>query len=78
VPIALTDDFNFNISDEKNELAEFLAREFNIHHHSDALPTTLGNTCIDHVFLRDMNTECMPYVSYFSYHRPLLNKLALM
>jgi endonuclease/exonuclease/phosphatase (EEP) superfamily protein YafD len=78
VPIALMGDFNINISDGKNELAEFLAREFKIHHHSNALPTTLGNTCIDHVFLRNMNTECMPYVSYLSYHRPLLKKLALM
>jgi hypothetical protein len=71
-------DFNINISDEKNELAEFLALEFKIHHHSNTLSTTLENTCIDHVFLRNMNTECMPYVSYFSYHRSLLNKLALM
>jgi endonuclease/exonuclease/phosphatase family metal-dependent hydrolase len=78
VPVALMGDFNINISDEKNELAEFLAREFKIHHHSNALPTTLGNTCIDHVFLRNMNTECVPHVSYFSYHRPLLNKLAFM
>jgi hypothetical protein len=57
VLVALMGDCNINISDEKNELAEFLAREFKMHHHSNALPTTLGNTCIDHVFLRNMNTE---------------------
>jgi hypothetical protein len=29
--------------------------------------------------MRNMNTQCMPYISYFSYHRPLLNKfLALL
>jgi hypothetical protein len=46
VPITLMGDFNINISNEKNELAEFLAREFKIHHHSNALPTTLGNMYI--------------------------------
>jgi hypothetical protein len=54
----------------------FLTKEFGlVHHTTDGLrkPTTLGCTCIDHVFLRNMNTECVPYVSYFSYHRPLLN-----
>jgi hypothetical protein len=50
VPIGLMGDFNIDISDEKNELAEFLAREFKIHHHTNALPTTLGNTCIDNEY----------------------------
>jgi hypothetical protein len=77
VPIALMGDFNVNVND-KTELADFLAKEFGlVHHTTDGLPkpTTLGRTCIDHAFLRNMNTECMPYVSYFSYHRPLLNRL---
>jgi len=71
-------DFNIDVNEDKNEVAEFLAREFKMRHHPNALPTTLGNTCIDHIFLRNMNNECMPYISYFSYHRPLLNRLALM
>jgi hypothetical protein len=53
-----------------------LAREFNLMHHATPLPTTHGNTCIDHIFLRNMTTECMPFVSYFSYHRPLLSRLS--
>jgi hypothetical protein len=68
---------NNNVND-KTELAGFLAKEFGlVHHTTDGLPkpTTLSRTCIDHAFLRNMNTECMPYVSYFSYHRPLLNRL---
>jgi endonuclease/exonuclease/phosphatase (EEP) superfamily protein YafD len=74
VPIALMGDFNVNVN-YKTELAEFLSKEFGLVHHANALPTTLGGTSIDHVFLRNMNTQCMPYISYFSYHRPLLNKL---
>jgi endonuclease/exonuclease/phosphatase (EEP) superfamily protein YafD len=77
VPIALMGDFNVNVND-KTELAEFLAKEFGlVRHTTNGLPkpTTLGRTCIDHVFLRNMNTECIPHVSYFSYHRPLLNRL---
>jgi endonuclease/exonuclease/phosphatase (EEP) superfamily protein YafD len=74
VPIALMGDFNVNVND-KTELAEFLAKEFGLVHHANVLPTALGGTSIDHVFLRKINTQCMPYISYFSYHRPLLNKL---
>jgi hypothetical protein len=71
-------DFNVNVND-KTELAEFLAKEFGLVQHANALPTTLGGTSIDRVFMRNMNTQCMPYISYFSYHRPLLNKfLALL
>jgi hypothetical protein len=73
VPIALMCDINVDVN-HRHEFADFLMREFNLQRHPNALPTTLGHTCIDHVFLRGMN-ECMPYVSYFSYHRPLLNKL---
>ena len=77
VPIALMGDINIVVN-ERDEFAKWLAKEYRLKHHPSALPTTIGGTCIDHIFLRNMNTECMPYVSYFSYHRPLLNKLALM
>ena len=77
VPIALMGDFNVEMNNDKHEVAEFLARQFQLIHHPNALPTTLGGTCIDNIFLRNMNTECMPYISYFSYHRPLLGKLAV-
>ena len=78
VPIALIEDFNIEMAKDKHNVAGFFAREFQLIHHPNALSTTLGGTCIDNVFLRNMNTECMPYVSYFSYHRPLLNKLAVL
>jgi len=37
--------------------------------------TTLGNTCIDLTFTRNNSVQTLPYVSYFSYHRPVLNRL---
>ena len=75
VPIALIGDLNIDMAKVKHNVASFLAREFQLIHHPNALSTTLGCTCVDNVFLRNLNTECMPYVSYFSYHRLLLNKL---
>jgi hypothetical protein len=36
--------------------------------------TTRSNSCIDMVFWRNVDQlSCMNYVSYFSYHRPILN-----
>ncbi|GFY12082.1 uncharacterized protein TNCV_4975821 [Trichonephila clavipes] len=40
-------------------------------------PTTLGNTTIDCTFTRNINVDIMPYVSYFTYHRPMLNKIVV-
>jgi hypothetical protein len=77
VPIALMGDINIDVN-KRPEFAEWLAQQFRLIHHQSALPTTLGGTCIDHIFLRNMNTQCMPFISYFSYHKPLLQKLALM
>ena len=74
VPIALMGDINVDVN-KRPDLARWLHEQFGLQHHPKALPTTNVGTCIDHVFLRNMNTECMPYVSYFSYHRPLLNML---
>ena len=74
VPIALMGDINVDIN-KRPDLARWLHEQFWLQHHPNALPMTNAGTCIDHVFLRNMKVECMPYVSYFSHHRPLLNKL---
>ena len=74
VPIVLLGDFNVDIKDHY-EYAEFMEKQFGLKHHPMESPTTLGCTRIDHAFLRNINTECMPYVSYFSYHRPILHKI---
>ncbi|GFT73631.1 uncharacterized protein TNCV_3096561 [Trichonephila clavipes] len=35
------------------------------------------NTTIDCTFTRNINVDIMPYVSYFTYHRPMLNKIVV-
>jgi hypothetical protein len=74
VPIVLLGDFNIDVKDH-TEYSEFLEKYYNLRHHPFESPTTLGCTRIDHAFLRNINTECMAYISYFSYHRPLLHKI---
>ena len=74
VPIVLLGDFNVDTKNH-SEYAEFMEKEFNLKHHPMESPRTLGCTRIDHAFLRNINTECMTYVSYFSYHRPILHQI---
>ena len=50
----------------------FMKSKFNLDCISFA-STTLGNTCIDLTFTRNISVQTLPYVSYFSYHRPALN-----
>jgi len=51
-----------------------MPREFRLQY-VPTTPTTLGNTTIDLTFVRIINISVMPFVSYFSYHRPILNKI---
>jgi endonuclease/exonuclease/phosphatase family metal-dependent hydrolase len=74
VPIVLMGDFNMDVTEHK-EYAEFFEKYYKLQHHPFDSTTTLGCTRIDHAFLRNINTECMAYISYFSYHRPLLHKI---
>jgi hypothetical protein len=40
---------------------------------------TRSDSCIDMVFGRNVdNLSCMNYVSYFSYHRPILSRTMMM
>jgi hypothetical protein len=77
IPIALMGDINIDVG-KRHDFATWLEQQFGLVHHSSALPTTLGGTSIDHIFLRNINNECMPFISYFSYHKPLLNKLDVL
>jgi hypothetical protein len=47
---------------------------FGLHLSSDKSPTTtLGGSCIYKVFTRHVdNLRCYRYMSYFSYHKPIL------
>jgi endonuclease/exonuclease/phosphatase (EEP) superfamily protein YafD len=76
MPIILAGDFNVNVKDNyKTELVEFMNDTFELDSLSDLSQGTTGfNSCIDMVFGRNVNNlSCMHYVSYFSYHRPILS-----
>lgn len=72
-PIMMVGDFNVNVSQDRS-LPDFMLSEFNLSY-IETSPTTLGNTCIDLTFTRNLDVSCMPFVSYFSYHRPIINKV---
>ena len=77
VPIVLMGDFNTSETD-RLKLEHSLEREFSLQLITNPNEgTTLGNTCIDLTFSRGLNLTCKPYVSYFSYHRPVFNKIHL-
>lgn len=66
-------DFNVNVSQDRS-LPDFMLSEFNLPY-IETSPTTLGNTCIDLTFTRNLDVSYMPFASYFSYHRPIFNKV---
>jgi hypothetical protein len=77
MPVILAAEFNVNVKDNYNaELVEFMEDTFELDVLSDLSQGTTGsNSCIDMVFGRNVaNLSCMNYVSYFSYHRPILSR----
>ena len=76
-PIVLLGDFNISESN-RPKLQKFLLKHYSLKLQNDPEEhTTLGHSCIDLSFSRYIDTHCKRYVSYFSYHRPILNKLTL-
>lgn len=77
MPIVVTGDFNVDVSKPENvELIEFLERYLYLDLASDrAQATTLGGSCLDLTFVRNIRAECRRYCAYFSYHRPILSVL---
>lgn len=71
----LISDFKFVVIQNKL-LIQYMQYEFNLNY-NPLLPTTLGNTCRDLIFVRNINVGIVPYVSYFCYHGPLINKSIL-
>jgi hypothetical protein len=69
-PILLCGDFNTDVT-QNNSFVDFMKSTFNLECRSSA-STILGNT-----FTRNVSVQTLPYVSYFSYHRPGLNRLIL-
>lgn len=76
-PIVVTGDFNIDVSKPENvEFVEFMQRYLRLNLMSDrSQATTLGGSCLDLTFTRDIHSECRRYCSYFSYHRPILSVL---
>jgi hypothetical protein len=75
--IILVGAFNVNVKDNYiAELVEFMKDPFELDVLSDlSQGTTRSNSCIHMVFERNEdNLSCMNYVSYLSYHRPVLSR----
>ena len=72
----LSGDFNINFADDKNQsLIEFLNNEFGLTMSNGRnFSTTKYKTTIDAVFNRHLNRfESKLFVSYFSYHKPIVS-----
>ncbi len=78
MPIILCGDFNYDLSNEQNkkELLHFMQRNFNLCY-IESTTTTLNNTTLDCTFTRHINVDTMAYISYYSYHRPMINKITI-
>jgi hypothetical protein len=74
-PILLCGDFNTDVTQNKS-FVNFMKSRFSLDCRSSA-STTPGNTCIDLTFTRNVSVQTLPYVSDFSYQRPVLNRLML-
>ena len=78
IPLVLAGDFNINFSNERSKpLLQFLLDEFDLRINNDpAESTTRYNTTIDAVFSRHLHKiESKTYVSYFSYHKPIITTI---
>jgi hypothetical protein len=69
-------DFNIDINKDPSSIP-FLKEELNLDYIPTPSPTTLGHTTIDLTFARNISIDTMPFVSYFSYHRPIIHKVAI-
>jgi len=76
MPIIMGGDFNMDLkSTEGTEFLEFMRDRWKVELNNDpAISTTRCNTCIDEVFKRHVeHLQTMNFISYFSYHKPLLS-----
>ncbi|UYV77690.1 hypothetical protein LAZ67_15001947 [Cordylochernes scorpioides] len=75
IPILLCGDFNKNVKPD-NSFLNFMKNAYNLDCVSNvSKSTTLKGTTIDLTFARHITAETLPFISYFSYHRPILNKI---
>jgi hypothetical protein len=74
-PILLCGDFNMDIMQNKS-FVNFIISKFYLDCIS-SMSTILGKTCVDLTFTRSISVQTLPLASYFSYHRPVLNRSML-
>jgi hypothetical protein len=60
-------------SHREESFVNFMKSKFNLGCISSA-STTLSNTYLDLTFTRNISVQTLLHVSYFSYHRPILNR----
>ncbi len=80
LPLIVAGDFNINFADEHSlPLLTFFKDKLNLIMNNNRMQsTTRGGTTIDAVFWRYINEiESKIYVSYFSYHKPIVTKIPL-
>lgn len=79
MPIVVTGDFNIDVAKPENtEFVDFMKKFLKLDLATDTTQaTTLGGTCLDLTFVRNIRAICKRYCSYFSYHRPMLAILEL-
>ena len=78
LPLILAGDFNINFASEDGQIfVNFLRDKLELEMNNDCNdPTTRHGTTIDAVFSRYLsNFNSKIYVSYFSYHRPIVSVL---
>ena len=75
MPMVVTGDFNLDVSKpDCSEFLEFMRENFGLKLANDVRKTTTKNgTVLDLTFIRNMTAEVTRFVSYFSYHRPILS-----
>jgi hypothetical protein len=77
MPIIIMGDFNINV-EKLDEFRKCMLLTFNAEFIIDIKePTTLDNTLTDLSFAKNINASCKPYISYFSYHTPVFNKVLM-
>lgn len=80
LPLILSGDFNINFANKSSEpLVRFLQETLYLHmNNNPSHATTKGGTTIDAVFSRFLDQiESKTFVSYFSYHKPIVSFLEL-
>lgn len=76
-PYILCGDFNVDVL-KSPKFLEIVEKKFKLVCLNPKMATTRSNTCLDLTFVsKDANfaLNVFQYVSYFSYHRPILNRI---